>query len=265
MKKIILVGKRCDETHDLFFNLNEHFEVKLCTTDYNVLQETIKVFEPDLIVICFAKYMKPDSRFFDFLKDKGRRTPVITAGLEVVDATYDKVNSNSNFENIKRWDANKLILQRCCNMLGLSMNSIDQLSEDEENQKPLILVVDDFAMLLRQIRMMLKDMYDVEVATSGVQAMTAIGRRKPDLILLDYAMPVHDGKKIFEVLKAKPETKDIPVVFLTGVSDYERVEEIINLHPAGYLLKPPVKERLVEMIENVLERRRKKIAAENAE
>jgi CheY-like chemotaxis protein len=110
--------------------------------------------------------------------------------------------------------------------------------------------------------MMLKDRYDVEVATTGVQAMASIGRMKPDLILLDYAMPVHDGKKVFEVLKLSEETKDIPVVFLTGVSDNARVEEIINLRPAGYLLKPPNKERLVEMIENVLARKRSKIEKE---
>ena len=130
---------------------------------------------------------------------------------------------------------------------------------------PLILVVVDFALMLRQLRGMLKDKYDVEVATSGVQAMTSIGRNRPDLILLDYAMPVYDGKQIFEALKVSDEAKDIPVVFLTGVSEHSKVEEIIDLKPAGYLLKPPDNDKLLEMIEKVLERQRRKLAKKREE
>ena len=93
------------------------------------------------------------------------------------------------------------------------------------------------------------------MATSGVQAMSVIGRQHPDLILLDYAMPVYNGKKIFEVLKMSDETKDIPVIFLTGVSEHSKVEEIIELKPEGYLLKPPDRDKLFEMIEKVLKER----------
>ncbi len=259
MKKIILLGKRCDELHDLFLTLTEHFEVKLCTVDYDMFQGVRKVFKPDLIVFCFVDYIKPDSRFMTLMEDKGRSVPVLTVGVELVDQYYAKTHSDSVTVHLPRKVPSNIFLQRTCGLLGLSIRVVGGELNEEELSKPLILVVDDFGMLLRQIRMMLKDRYDVEVATNGIQAMSAIGRMKPDLILLDYAMPVHDGKKVFEVLKMSEETKHIPVVFLTGVSDTERVEEIINLRPAGYLLKPPNKERLVEMIENVLARRKSKI------
>ena len=51
------------------------------------------------------------------------------------------------------------------------------------------------------------------------------------------------------------ETKDIPVIFLTGVSEHSKVEEIIELKPEGYLLKPPDRDKLFEMIEKVLKER----------
>lgn len=259
MKKIILIGKRCDETHDLFLTLTEHFEVKLCSVDYDMFQGVRKSFKPDLIVLCFVDYIKPDSRFMSMLEDKSRTVPTLTVGVELVDPYYAKMHSDSITIHLPRKVPSNIFLQRSCRLLGLSVRSFGGSPEQKETVKPLILVVDDFGMLLRQIRMMLKDRYDVEVATNGIQAMSAIGRMKPDLILLDYAMPVHNGKKVFEVLKMSEETKDIPVVFLTGVSDNERVEEIINLRPAGYLLKPPNKERLIEMIENVLARKASKI------
>ncbi len=266
MKKIMLLGKRCDETHDLFLTLSEHFSVKLCTVDYDMFQGVRKSFKPDLVIFCFVDYIKPDSRFMAFIDGKNRSVPVLTVGIELVDRYYTKTHSGGDAVHLEKKVGPYMLLKRVCSLLGLSMRSMEDLTPDSgERERPLILVVDDIAMLLRQIRMMLKDKYDVEVATNGVQAMSSIGRMRPDLILLDYAMPVHDGKKIFEVLKMSEETKDIPVVFLTGVADNERVEEIINLRPAGYLLKPPNKERLEEMIANVLERKKSKIDKEHWE
>ena len=95
---------------------------------------------------------------------------------------------------------------------------------------------------------MIEGEYDVTVATSGIQAMTAIGKRRPDLILLDYEMPVCDGRKTLQMIRADEELKDIPVIFLTGISDRAHVQAVVELKPAGYLLKPAVKEGLLEAI-----------------
>ena len=267
--KIILLGKRCDETHDLFMSLNEYFQVKLCTTDYSLFSDVKRLFKPDLIVLCFVNYPIPDSRYMDLIqKDVG--TPIITVGMEKIDLSFEKIYSGNSFTNIKRADGKKMIIKTVCKMLGIDNPAPDSLSEDRNRGfKPMVLVVDDVAMLLRQIYVMLKDHYDVEVATSGIQAMSKIGRLHPDIILMDYAMPQYNGKEIFEVLKMNDATRDIPVVFLTGVSDNSRVEEVINLKPAGYLLKPPNKDKLIDMIETVLERyerrRRKKKEKEEEE
>ena len=111
-----------------------------------------------------------------------------------------------------------------------------------------VLIVDDNPVTLRSIREMLKGDYDVSVATSGIQSMTAIGKRRPDLILLDYEMPVCDGRQTLEMIRADEELKDIPVVFLTGITTKSHVEAVIRLNPQGYLVKPVSREKLLSTI-----------------
>ena len=90
------------------------------------------------------------------------------------------------------------------------------------------------------------------MATSGTQALTMIGKEKPDMIFLDYEMPGCDGKRTLEMIREVDEIKDIPVVFLTGVSDKEYIEAVLELNPAGYLLKPAEASRILDTIEKVL-------------
>ncbi|MBQ9565070.1 MAG: response regulator [Synergistaceae bacterium] len=116
-----------------------------------------------------------------------------------------------------------------------------------------ILAVDDNGPTLRVIKAMLEsESYDVTIVNSGMNAMKAIGKSRPDLVLLDYEMPVCDGRQVFEMIRADEEIKNIPVVFLTGVNDREHIEPILALRPAGYLLKPLDKRKLLETIGNAL-------------
>ncbi len=255
MKKIIFMGEQCDDTHDFYLFLKEQFDVKLCTLDFDVLQGVKKVFKPDLIILCFIKCTNPDKRFMDRLSESNRRIPVISIGLEMLDATFEKIHSSSSYQNLPKKTEKDALYDKINEMLGIAGKSGETSVERRNSGRPLILVVDDFALQLRQMRSMLKEKYDVEVATSGVQAMSAIGRYHPDLVLLDYAMPVYNGKKIFEVLKMSDETKDIPIIFLTGISEHAKVEEILDLKPDGYLLKPPDKDKLFQMIDKVLGRK----------
>ena len=115
-----------------------------------------------------------------------------------------------------------------------------------------ILVVDDNGTTLRTMKAMLEDTYEVAVAISGAQAMTSIGKKRPDLILLDYEMPICDGKMTLEMIRADDDMKNIPVVFLTAVNDRANIESVLKLKPAGYFLKPAVKDRLLAEIEKIL-------------
>ncbi|MBQ7463888.1 MAG: response regulator [Lachnospiraceae bacterium] len=133
-----------------------------------------------------------------------------------------------------------------------SSTSLDDLVFDYEEEKKVILVVDDNATTLRGIKAILEKKYDVILANSGTKAIAQISRKKPDLILLDYEMPVCDGKQTFEMIRSDEEMADIPVVFVTGVNDKSHIHAVLRLKPAGYMLKPYEPEKLLATVEKVL-------------
>ena len=104
-------------------------------------------------------------------------------------------------------------------------------------RKHSILLVDDDPVCLRTMMSWLQTFYQVAVAKSGAACLSFLGKTKPDLILLDYEMPVCNGLQTLEMIRNEPEYAEIPVVFLTGVSDTEKVKEAIKLKPQGYILK----------------------------
>jgi len=115
--------------------------------------------------------------------------------------------------------------------------------------KKSILIVDDDPSYVGLVRGWLKDTYKVAMAASGLQAIKWLGKNKVDLILLDYEMPVTNGPQVLEMLRNDEETKDIPVMFLTGKSDKTSVMDVVGLKPEGYLLKTITREHLVAKVD----------------
>ncbi len=72
---------------------------------------------------------------------------------------------------------------------------------------------------------------------------------RPDLIVLDYEMPVCDGRQALEMIRSEKETADIPVIFLTGRGDRESVRNVMALKPQGYLLKTMPDEEIKKCID----------------
>ena len=145
-------------------------------------------------------------------------------------------------------------MENVCAKIGalLTVRADGSYEVKEVRSRKLVMIVDDNAATLRTIKEMIQDNYDVTVATSGMKALTAMGKNPPDLILLDYEMPVCDGKQTLEMIRADDEFKDIPVIFLTGVSDRAHIEAVLTLKPAGYMLKPAIKEKLLEIIDKTI-------------
>ena len=83
-----------------------------------------------------------------------------------------------------------------------------------------------------------------------MNAITFLGKKHVDLILLDYEMPVASGLQVFEMLKAEPATASIPVIFLTAKDDRETVMKVLAAKPEKYLLKTMDPEELVESVNN---------------
>ena len=106
-----------------------------------------------------------------------------------------------------------------------------------DSLKKNILIVDDDLDYMHMIREWLKEKYKVSMVNSGTQAITWLAKNKVDLILLDYEMPVTSGPQVLEMLRTEPDTKNIPVMFLTGKSDRDSIMKVLDLKPTGYLLK----------------------------
>ena len=83
---------------------------------------------------------------------------------------------------------------------------------------PIILLIDDTPDSLDVTRNLLKSLYRVKVATSGVRGLKILEEEVvlPDLVLLDVMMPEMDGYQVCKIIKANPKTKDIPIIFLTS-------------------------------------------------
>lgn len=131
-------------------------------------------------------------------------------------------------------------------------------SQEIEDGKLKILVVDDSLTIREGIKKLLCEDYEVAVAESGVAAIRTITLNRPDLVLLDYEMPVCDGKQTLEMLRSDDVFADLPVIFLTGRRDPGSMIEVMPLNPAGYLLKHLKPEEIKKEIDHFFEKRKKK-------
>lgn len=130
------------------------------------------------------------------------------------------------------------------------------LSNFGKNNKKKILVVDDSGAMLRNVKAWLENYYDVILANSGAMAIKYLAISRPDLVLLDYEMPVVDGKQVLEMIRSESEFANIPVIFLTGKDDRKSVLDVMSLKPEGYLLKTMPPERIIREIDHFFERRK---------
>lgn len=111
------------------------------------------------------------------------------------------------------------------------------IDEQETKEQKIILAVDDSGVMLNSIKNWLSDKYQVMLADSGVSAIKYITLKRPDLIILDYEMPIVDGKQTLAMIRSEKDFADIPVIFLTGRQDKDSILEVMEYKPAGYLLK----------------------------
>ncbi|MFW1676207.1 response regulator [Pontibacter sp. JAM-7] len=108
-----------------------------------------------------------------------------------------------------------------------------------ENDQKTVLLVDDVPANITVLNSALKEKYRTKIATNGEKALQIAARQpQPDLILLDIMMPGMDGFEVCERLKADPETRDIPVIFLSGKNTSGDRSRGLALGATDFLEKP---------------------------
>lgn len=130
------------------------------------------------------------------------------------------------------------------------------INEHRGMKKKKVLVVDDSGTMLRNVKNWLEQKYQVILANSATMALKYLALSKPDLILLDYEMPVCDGKQLMEMLREDEDYSKVPIFFLTGRNDRESIAQVTVMRPEGYLLKTLPPAQIVKAIDEFFEKQK---------
>ena len=259
-KKILLVGKISEILGSIHETLDAEFDVQLCAPQLNTMEGMVKVLRPALMVVCTIGVYNLDYEFISWIEQNYKNMPVIfIAKKEDIDEIskrcytdrYTYLSTPINLETI--FKTCKKCVDRVANIIEPDIPSEKSLNKIvEEQKKKQILTIDDSPIVLRYVKNILGNQYEIILATSGEMGIKKAKEVRPNLILLDYEMPAMDGHEVFLNLKVDEQTEKIPVMFLTSVSDTKKVKEVLDLHPAGYILKPLDADQLIKKVHKVL-------------
>ncbi|MCR4842305.1 MAG: response regulator [Eubacterium sp.] len=226
--------------------LKERYYVTDCMPKVPRLKECYE--NSDSFVLYLEDEYASDNEFLTFLKD--------------ICIEYDKrlhiVGTNEQLEWAARHLTDSAISTRFQRPLNVG-DLLDALAQDalREGRKK-ILVVDDDPTFLRTVKGWLARKYAVTMANSGMNAVAYLAKHTPDLILLDYDIPITDGPKILEMIRGESETSEIPVIFLTGKSDRESVMKVMSMKPEGYLLKSMSSAQIIKAVDDFFTKEKNK-------
>jgi len=119
----------------------------------------------------------------------------------------------------------------------------------------VVLIVDDTEANVDILVDALGDDYDIAVAMDGESALEIVADDKPDLILLDIMMPGMDGYEVCEKLKADDDTRDIPVMFLSGKTDAADKEKAMAMGAVAFITKPIDVPDIQQRVKNFLQQK----------
>lgn len=111
-------------------------------------------------------------------------------------------------------------------------------SEEYSSDLKSVLIVDDIAKNIDLLKDILSEDYHVQIAKSGKMALDIVNSKAPDIILLDIMMPGMNGFEVCRLLKSNPKTADIPIIFLTALTDMTHEKEGFEVGCVDFITKP---------------------------
>lgn len=279
MKKLLLVGQFTDHFRKINKNLTGKYEVRACVNKLEIFKGMFKLNKPDIVVMLLQGLDETNESLLNELKKEYKDIPVVCTGIDLEDEKMPKYLLAKQFEYIEEPYTVEQLIEKIEYALVKDISEeenseqdrkekIEEKQEDkteeensefiekvihkEEKRKKSILLVDDSGIYLRMMKGLLEEKYDVNITTSGLKAISLIHEKRPDLILLDYEMPLFDGRETMMKIRESEETRDIPIVFVTAVNDKEYIKAVLSLKPIGYLLKPIDKERLLRTVKEIV-------------
>lgn len=276
---VLLFGMNTTVIEDFFNMGNDVFEFISCSLNYTDIMNHMKFYSLDILIYCLNQETREDMAKMVTVKKKAEKMeiPFVIIGNQEDCESFEKAAINISDLTILKPSTASMIQEQILKFMkqlaeqekwveeAEQAEEAKQLKQAEEEtmspetqeaetaeeitfRRKHILIIDDDPHMLKVLKHHLGNKYDVATAVSGSIALRFLQNKKTDLILLDYAMPKMDGPAVLEQLHANPDTKDIPVLFLTGASDKDKIQKALSLNPQGYLLKPVDQETLLARI-----------------
>lgn len=263
--KLLLAGKNQVIIDDFFYVMNEEFECVTTSIRGNDVVNHIRYFQPDAFVYCITQENRESiTKLITALESVERKKlnliligdsascgEFIQIKPELVSLTLLKpITAVTIKQQITKFLSEKKAEEEAQELLKKA--EAEKLQANEPEPLKHVLVIDDDPIMLRLIKEELKEHYNVATAISGKIALNFLQKKKTDLILLDYEMPEENGPAVLEKIRKSEELRNIPVVFLTGINDREKIKQVLSLKPQGYLLKPIEHDKLIQTIQQVI-------------
>lgn len=267
--RVLLTGNNNAAIDDFFIHMNDNFEAMTTSDRYEDIIQHIKYFIPDVFVYCLFDETADDFSKLPRIKRRlsENKIPFILLGPKKECDEFERITFNITDCILYKPITANLIQEKIIKFLEkfrygdkeeAAVQPEEVSLEDKEpivlkdtvqpEQRKHILAIDDNSLMLKVIKEHLHDKYDVATAISGKIAFKFLERKQTDLILLDYEMPDENGPAILEKLRSNEATKDIPVIFLTGISERDKLQKALVMKPQGYLLKPIEPDKLLKTI-----------------
>ena len=229
--------------------LNTYLQDEYSVVTANSCKEAIKYLSNNIVDIIILDVEMPDIDGYATF-DSIRKIP--TCGETPV------IFSSGHME---KHTIMKCITLGCADYILKPVNKADAVRKIEDalnevlmkKERKNILVIDDDKEYLKIMKTYLEEVYYVNIVNSGRMAMEFLAKHSPDLILLDYQMPLHNGPAVYNMIKSRQESQNIPIIFMTGFADREIVMECMSYKPTGYMVKPIVKGELLSRLDQIFE------------
>ena len=248
MKQLLAIGKMDDDAKACFKYLEQFFGMQMMESSIDSCAGVIEVMKPDLLLVSVDELLVSPTMALNNLVEKNPDLPLITFGKVQDFVRFEKLYVGGPLENLNLPFEEEAAMYLVCSKLKVSQKKVKQ----EAAKKKTILVVDDDATTLRSLKSILEDKYNVNLANSGEKTFEMLSNKIPDLILLDYEMPDMNGREVLQKIRDTQEYKNIPVIFVTGISDKNLITPLIALHPAGYILKPITMDVIKSQVEKII-------------
>ncbi len=249
MKKLFFVGQVNILIEEINHYLSDFFDVQVCEGKVLLDGGLPDGGKPDVILLSLLGMDEEKVDIFKALKVFYSDIPLMCLQASENDVTSEMLEGIFKSKRLMLPVENEKIMEEICDLLGCRYDKESRIILENFYKKKCVLAIDDNALQLRMLNEILKAEYDVMMANSAIKALTMIGKRVPDIILLDYDMPLCDGKMAMQMIREIEETKHVPIIFLTAVKDAAHIKAVLELHPAGYLLKPAKSDMIREEIE----------------